>query len=792
MTRRRAWVLGAAGIAILCLFAGRFLAELLADRWWAAQFSDGASRAVTRWHLWKLGLGCAGVLVATAWFVLHMLIVVRAVGSVQILRDVGGLQFREVVRPTALKGVGLAAGICLGLVTGSSMAAASPTVQLALHGVAMGIREPLLQRDAGWYVARLPLWESLHVFALALALLALLSAVMLYTIMGALRLERRRPAINDHARRHLGILLAALALVIAWGFLLRTDVLVAAAAASDPAAAFRRSALVGPALAGTALMVAALSALWAARGRHALLAAGWAVLGVASLVARTGVPLLVPNGGALLADSTIQALEDSAFGLGSPRSTDSVRLAAAPLLDQAAVSRLFGGDAVVRSVSPASVRVRDTDRSAWLALVEPATGPATLVAIAADSTGAGGSALAFRLADSLAYPTLYPLVTFSEAAARPGAPAAAQVDDASRGVASGSPLRRLTLSWAIQSQLPFSASRTDWALHPIARMERLAPFAAWTGVRAAVLDGRVVWLADGYVASDRFPLTAVERWQGGTARLLRAGFLGVVEPESGRTSIYLRPDGGAVAGAWADLVPEVVQPSAELPGGLLDATGPPLALAEVQARVLVSRLGNATGTDPMLLAKADTRADVAWTTSAHPIEVRQVALSGSDHLFAIIIMTSNGPPRVLLQGEAPLASPSALERMWGRFATLAPIEDSVAGDGGQITAGSVHLWTSPQGLAAMEVLTAARPGSRPAVIWVSVALPDRLGAGRTLPLAWQNLLGNSSPLAPGQGGTTLEEARQWMRIADEALRSGDWGAFGRAFESLRGVLQAGD
>jgi hypothetical protein len=67
-----------------------------------------------------------------------------------------------------------------------------------------------------------------------------------------------------------------------------------------------------------------------------------------------------------------------------------------------------------------------------------------------------------------------------------------------------------------------------------------------------------------------------------------------------------------------------------------------------------------------------------------------------------------------------------------------------------------------------------------------------MGAGRTLALAWQNLLGNSVPIAPGQGSGTLDEARRWMRIADQALRSGDWEAFGRAFEALRGVLQTGD
>lgn len=792
MNRRRAWVLGAAGIFILCLFAGRFTAELLGDRWWAAQFSPGASSAVTRWQLWRLGLGALGVAFATAWFVLQMLVVIRAVGSVQILRDVGGLQFREMVRPAALKIFGLTAGICLGVVTGIGIGSEWQTVLLALHGLSVGIAEPLLARDAGWYVARLPLWQLLHGYAVALVLLAFLAALMLYAIMGALRLEKRRPAINDHARRHLGMLLALLALVIAWGFLLRTPGLVAEAGPGDPVTGFRRSALVGPALAGTALMVAALSALWAARGRHALLAASWAVLGVASLVADTGVPLLVQEDATLVPDSTIQAFEDSAFCLGVRDSAVSPDLLAAPRFDRASVARLFSEGASVRSVSAASMRVGGTERPAWLALVEPDGGAASLVAIAADTAGAGGVALALRLGDSLSYPTLYPAVTFGGAAIRPGAAAVAPVDSA-RGVVTGSPIRRLLLGWATQSRIPFTAPHLDWTLHPAGRLERLAPFASWSATRAAILNGKVVWLADGYVESRTFPLTQAERWRGGTSRLLRAGFLGVVDPETGGTRIYLRPDGGALADAWRDIAPEVILPATDLPANLLARAGPPDALAAVQARVLVGRLAAATQAEAVLLSQSGTdEAEIGWNSRAEPVLSYQVALSNADHLFAVIIMPASGPPSVRMLGARPLSTPAALERMWGRFATFAPIQDSVAGAGARVRAGSVHLWNSPQGLAAFEVLTAARPGARPAIIWVTVALPDRLGAGRSFALAWQNLLGNTSPIAPGQGGSTLEEARHWMRIADQALRSGDWGAFGRAFEALRGVLQTGD
>jgi len=35
---------------------------------------------------------------------------------------------------------------------------------------------------------------------------------------------------------------------------------------------------------------------------------------------------------------------------------------------------------------------------------------------------------------------------------------------------------------------------------------------------------------------------------------------------------------------------------------------------------------------------------------------------------------------------------------------------------------------------------------------------------------------------------SLEEARKWLRIADSALRAGDWAGFGRAFDALKQVI----
>ena len=112
----------------------------------------------------------------------------------------------------------------------------------------------------------------------------------LYLLVGAIRWLDGRPAINNHARTHLGWLLVALALTLMWGYLLEPFELVAGYEGMPDRAFWRATTLVSPLLAGVALATALLSAVWAVRGRHALAAAGWIVLPLASLVGHWMVP----------------------------------------------------------------------------------------------------------------------------------------------------------------------------------------------------------------------------------------------------------------------------------------------------------------------------------------------------------------------------------------------------------------------------------------------------------------------------------------------------------------------
>jgi hypothetical protein len=132
-----------------------------------------------------------------------------------------------------------------------------------------------------------------------------------------------------------------------------------------------------------------------------------------------------------------------------------------------------------------------------------------------------------------------------------------------------------------------------------------------------------------------------------------------------------------------------------------------------------------------------------------------------------------------------------LEETWNRFPSYQRLADSVRASMGRVDTlapGALVIWRGGETLGAYRARFAPRSGGGLSLVWVSVAHGRRVGAGRTLDAAWDNLLGGSAPLPPVLPSATLDEARRWVHIADSAMRAGDWAGFGRAFDALRQVL----
>jgi len=793
------------------LFAGRWAATMLADRWWAQQISPAAESFTTAWHVLELTLEVGGILVACAWFVGHLLVVYRAVGSVQISRHVANLEIREALTRETLLAATIAGGIILGLLTGIGASRWAPGVALAWHGLSYEFSEPVLGHDLGLYVAQLPLWRLLHGFFLLLTVLGLLVCLGLYGVVGALRWVDGRPAINDHARAHLGWLLVALALALAWGYLLEPYELVAGLRGLPDRATVDLVALVSLALTGTALMVAVTSAVWAARARHALVAAGWLVLLVASLGGHYVLPAFYRDPGSPAIEPALtRQLEQLAFGLppGHDSTADSLLRDSSPphgaTLWDARFARMVAADPGDTTMVSPSVLVAGGRRlPVWLAV---RGGVPTVSALAADTVAATGEPLWYRLHDARAYPVRQELLRLVDDAIRPGAPEwLFEPRDRPGGVAVDSWVRRVALAWALQvgqfiGQLPEDA-RVNWRLDPVSRLGALLPVVEWGEPAARVLEDQLVWVCDGYVRSGTFPLVEPLPWREGSASAVRAGFVGVVFASSGETRLYLRPDADPLSSAWASIAGGMVRPAAELPPEVSSALPYPAELFVTQSRALERAPWDAGGLsgrpESGTMGEPDAprvgwRSDLAGTRLLAVFE-RPIGRRVSAVLAGAM---RNGTPELqLLRSDSlnALPAPRVLDAAWSRLPSFERLADSVRGAGvrgDSVSPSAFGVWRDAGRLNAYRTYVAPRAGGGAAVVWASVAQGDLRGTGRTLAAAWENLKGAAAPIPVAPPAASLDEARRWFRKAAEGAKRVDWAGFGRAFDALRHTLGA--
>jgi hypothetical protein len=795
-----------AGIVAL-LFVGRWTAVLLADRWWAAELSPEAAAYLTDWHVLRLTLDLAGILIASAWFIGHLLLVYRAVGTVQVRRNVANLEFREALTPGTLLTVAIASGAVLGLLVGIGTSGWWREVTLAWHGVSYRVSDPLLGRDLGVFVAQLPLWRAAHGFLLLLVLLGLTGMAALYMLVGAIRWIDRRPAINSHARAHLGWLLAALALMLAWGYLLEPYEVIAGSVDLLDEPSWRTGLLVSPVLAGVALAAGAVSVWWAIRARHALVLAVWIVLAIASIAGQWLLPSVLGGSSARTVEpGTMEQLERMAYGLESFRDT---RLGAVgpPMpppvpshWNAAVLARAHPADSNhLVSVDPAILTRQGKRRPVWL-VVRAQPRRVTVTAVADNRVGRAGEPIFYRLSDTLSHAAPTPLLDLPSDLMQPAAPDFRLRRDDDPGVRVNSWTRRLVLAWALQAgellgQIPPN-TKIDWRLSPEDRLSRLAPFADWGAPTARVINGQLVWLLDGYLASSTFPLTGRVMWRNRRVGSVRAAFLGTVSAGTGATHVYLQPGADPLAETWARLSGGVVEHGSSIPEVVLRAAPYPNELFRIQAQELAHAPWNAGslsggGIQP---AEETPAPQVGWSAdSSGPQLISTFQVAGDRRLSSILIGSrDDGRLRlrlVRLDSTTTLPISGVLENRWANFPSYDALNDSIGEDGGVLERGPVRVDLGLGGPVAYQCYFALRPSGAKVLVWVTVAARDRLGAGRTLQEAWSNLLGNTVPAPPGTAPSgRLEDAKRWLELADSALKLGDWSEFGRAWNTLRTVL----
>jgi uncharacterized membrane protein (UPF0182 family) len=158
-------------------------------------------------------------------------------------------------------------------------------------------------------------------------------------------------------------------------------------------------------------------------------------------------------------------------------------------------------------------------------------------------------------------------------------------------------------------QLLFSERVTDesqilYDRDPRQRVEKVAPYLTIDGrVYPAVVDGRVVWIVDGYTTTDGYPYSASAQLEDATADSLtargavvelqpqRANYIrnsvkATVDAYTGEVTLYAWDAQDPLLKAWTGIFPNTVKPLADISGELMSHIRYPEDLFKVQRTLL--------------------------------------------------------------------------------------------------------------------------------------------------------------------------------------------------------------
>lgn len=791
MTPRARRLLAIGGAVVLLLVLGRILAVLITDRWWAAAISDAALDTVTRWTLFGWALDAIVMLLASAWFAGNGLLVVRGIASVTVASRVGEEEVPVAVSPRSLTFWALGVGVLLGVIVGTGARSWRAPLALAWEGVQFGSVEPLSNADLGSFVGLLPAWLIAHDFVTTLLLLGLALVLVLYTLTGGVRRQPGGLVIHPHSRRHLGGLLTLLAAVIAIGALLHPWASVASLAEPLPLVAARVRGMAAQAMFGAAIAVAIMTVTWTLRGRHSLVIAGWIVLGIALGVERVLIPALTaPTAPVETTDADIRTATERMWGvtvLPATSTTDTLPPVTGQW-DATALRRAVDGRGdTLLAATPSVTMVGDSAVAGWhLVIASPNPDARFAVVTVRDGTEPmhEGRGVINRVGGD-------------DTRLRPSAPA---WQATATGVSAQSFVRRLLLAWGRQASgllQPPATGSVDWHLDPTARASALLPMVSWLPAEMAVVDGRPLWVVQGVIPVERYPLAARGRWAGRDVAGAMPAFVAVMEPVTGAVTVYRDPGADSLVAAWARIIGPLIEPEGAMPPALRASLRYPKLLFEAQVRVLEGAAWQFGRRPGRRVADGPPEEPVPiWSRRDGP--GWQSVLEDPTRLTVSSILTAtrrDGRLRVEVSrhdGQGGPENGRELERRWNRLPQLIRLRDSARAAQDSVIAGTVRWHLGPAGLVAWQPIIAAGRFGRVTALGVAVSAGEKVAMAREPGAGWAALFSDGREVVPaaasGEDAERWRKAREWMARADSALARGDLTAFGRAFEALRTLL----
>ncbi|MEX1184652.1 MAG: UPF0182 family protein [Gemmatimonadota bacterium] len=416
-----------------------------------------------------------------------------------------------------------------------------------------------------------------------------------------------------------------------------------------------------------------------------------------------------------------------------------------------------------------------------------------------------------------------------------------QVPDVTTGVELGSFMRVLAFAWRFGDQnLLFARdlgqdSRLVFRRTVLERLTAVAPFLLWDAdPHPVILDGRIVWLVDGYTVSSNYPLARPFALQN-TAQFsyMRGSVKAMVDAVTGEVRLYALPDQDPILAAYRSIFPDLVQDFATMPEALVQHLRYPTLLFRVQSDMLeefhlepdrpdLFYAGQDVWQLPEEISPTQrSRFRPAFMMAPMPgaldpefLLLNVFIANERQNMTSMLIARSDGPQYgqlVLLdiqrddQVKGPAQVQSIIEQdpvisqqlsLWRQRGTgvemgrlrIVPTERSI------LYVEPIYLAAQEQGIPQMQrvIVTDGTAVVMADDLRAAVSLLRGGTVGPVEPRDSAAVAASGASAAvpgPAVAADVAGRALELMRVADERLRAGDFAGFGEAWAELRALLE---
>jgi hypothetical protein len=350
------------------------------------------------------------------------------------------------------------------------------------------------------------------------------------------------------------------------------------------------------------------------------------------------------------------------------------------------------------------------------------------------------------------------------------------------------------------------------------RLAALAPFLVWDDDPVpAVVQGRVVWLVDGYTVSESYPLSRAVPLGGSEVRYLRAAVKATVDAITGDVRLYAAGDDPVLA-TYSRVFPDLFRPLADMPAGLRRHLIYPELALQVQVEILKEyHLQRAepfyAGQD--VWQRPQESAPNGGMREAGPVygllplpgdgrieflgAMPFIARARQNMTALLVVGNDGGRYGELTLYEFPrdqqIPGPGQVQAVIEQDPVIAPELSLLRQRGSNVNMGRVRIVPLDSTVLYVQPFFLSADENAIPELWRVVVSDGRnVAMGETLRGAMAALelpLQAAEPRSTGPGPAARwpREALELLDRARDRLRAGDWSGYGEALAELRALLE---